>query len=338
MRKPRILVVGGAGYIGSHMVKLLQGRKLNPVVLDDLSSGFADAVSGAELLIGDVGDNQFLNSVFKARKIDIVMHFASFIQVGESVVQPDKYYENNVGKTLTLLGAMARHGVHNFIFSSTAAIFGNPQHDFIDETHSQVPVNPYGRSKWLVENLLPDYESAYGIRHVCLRYFNAAGAQPDASLGERHDPETHLIPLAINAALGQGPALKIFGDNYPTPDGTCVRDYIHVCDLAAAHLQALQHLRSGGVSLKLNLGSGSGYSVFQVLETVGRIIGQPVPYTVVERREGDPPVLVANGRQAGKILGWSPAFPQLEVIIAHAIAWHRSRLRLENCQKGQQLS
>lgn len=338
MQKPSVLVVGGAGYIGSHMVRLLKERKLNAVVLDDLSSGFADAVSGAELLIGDVGDNQFLNSVFEARKIDTVMHFASFIEVSESVVQPDKYYENNVGKTLTLLGAMARHGVRNFIFSSSAAIFGNPLHDLIDETHSQTPINPYGRSKWIVESLLPDYESAYGIRHVCLRYFNAAGAQPDTSLGERHDPETHLIPLAINAALGRGPALKIFGDDYPTPDGTCVRDYIHVCDLAAAHLRALQHLRSAGVSLKLNLGCGSGYSVIQVLETVGRVIGQPVPYTVVERRKGDPPVLVANGRQARKKLGWSPAFSQLEVIIAHAVAWHSLRLRLRTCEEGQQLS
>jgi UDP-glucose 4-epimerase len=319
------LVVGGAGYIGSHMVRLLQNRELNPVVLDDLSSGFADAVSGAELLTGDAGDSQFLDRVFKERRIDAVMHFASFIQVGESVTQPAKYYENNVGKTLTLLGAMARHGVRNFIFSSTAAIFGNPLRDLIDEAHPQAPINPYGRTKWLVEQLLPDYESAYGIRHVCLRYFNAAGAQPDGSLGERHDPETHLVPLAISAALGRGPALKVFGDDYPTQDGTCVRDYIHVCDLAAAHLLALQHLRSGGGSLKLNLGNGSGYSVRQVLETVGRIVGRPVPHTVTERREGDPSVLVADAQQAREVLGWVPAFPRLEDIVAHAAAWHFTR-------------
>lgn len=317
-----VLVVGGAGYIGSHMVRLLQDRKLNPVALDDLSSGFADAVSGAELLTGDAGDSQFLDRVFKERRIDAVMHFASFIQVGESVVQPAKYYENNVGKTLTLLGAMARHGVRNFIFSSTAAIFGNPLMDLVDETHPQAPINPYGRTKWLVENLLPDYESAYGIRHVCLRYFNAAGAQPDGSLGERHDPETHLIPLSINAALGHGPALKVFGVDYQTQDGTCVRDYIHVCDLAVAHLLALQHLRSSGDSLKLNLGNGSGYSVRQVLETVGRIVGRPVPHTIVERRAGDPPVLVADARQARKVLGWDPAFSRLKDIVAHAAAWH----------------
>lgn len=266
-----------------------------------------------------------MNRVFKDNHIDTVMYFASFIQVGESVVQPAKYYENNVGKTLTLPGAMARHGVRHFIFSSTAAIFGNPLRDLIDEAHPQAPINPYGRTKWLVEQLLPDYESAYGIRHVCLRYFNAAGAQPDGSLGERHDPETHLIPLAINAALGRGPALKVFGDDYPTQDGTCVRDYIHVCDLAAAHLLALQHLRSGGDSLKLNLGNGSGYSVRQVLETVGRIVGRPVPYTVVERREGDPSVLVADAQQARKVLDCAPAFPRLEDIVAHAAAWHSTR-------------
>ena len=287
-----------------------------------MSSGVADAVSGAELLAGDAGDIHFVDRVFKERQVDAVMHFASFIQVGESVIKPAKYYENNVGKTLTLLGAMARHGVRNFIFSSTAAIFGNPQCDLIDETHSQAPINPYGRTKWLVENLLPDYESAYGIRHVCLRYFNAAGAHPDGSLGERHDPETHLIPLAINAALGRGPLLKVFGDDYPTPDGTCVRDYIHVCDLAEAHLLALQHLRSDGNSLKLNLGNGSGYSVKQVLDTVGRVAGRAVPHTIAERRAGDPPVLVADARQAREVLGWAPTFPQLDDIVAHAAVWH----------------
>ncbi len=325
MNNASVLVVGGAGYIGSHMVKLLRDSQLNAVVLDDLSSGFADAVAGTELLVGDVGDSHFLDRVFQERHIDAVMHFASFIQVGESVVQPAKYYENNVGKTLTLLGAMARHGVRQFIFSSTAAIFGNPQSDWIDEAHPQVPVNPYGRTKWLVEQMLPDYESAYGIRHACLRYFNAAGAEPGGSLGERHDPETHLIPLAINAALGRGPALKVFGDDYSTPDGTCVRDYIHVCDLATAHLQALQHLRSGGGSLKLNLGNGAGYSVRQVLETVGRIVGRPVPHTVVERRAGDPAILVADARRARQVLGWDAAYPRLEDIVAHAAAWHSVR-------------
>lgn len=317
--------MGGAGYIGSHMVRLLRDHNLNPVVLDDLSSGFADAVLGGKLIIGDAGDSQFLDQVFTAQRFDVVMHFASFIQVGESVIKPAKYYDNNVGKTICLLGAMARHGVANFIFSSTAAIFGNPLKPLIDEIHPQNPINPYGRTKWLIEQLLPDYESAYGIRHVCLRYFNAAGAQPDGSLGERHNPETHLIPLAINAALGRCPELKVFGCDYPTHDGTCVRDYIHVCDLAAAHLLALQHLRSGGGSLKLNLGNGSGYSVRQVLDTVGHIVGRPVPHTIVGRREGDPPVLVADAQQARALLGWVSAYPQLEDIVAHAVAWHSTR-------------
>lgn len=322
MKNPSILVVGGAGYIGSHMVRLLQVRKLNAVVVDDLSSGFADAVSGAELLVGDIGDSYFLDKVFERWRIDAVMHFASLIQVGESMAQPAKYYENNVAKTLTLLSAMARHNVRQIIFSSTAAIFGNPLADLIDEAHPQVPVNPYGRTKWLVEQLLPDFESAYGIRHVCLRYFNAAGAEPDGTLGERHVPETHLIPLAINAALGRGPALKVFGGDYPTHDGTCVRDYIHVCDLAVAHLHSLRHLRAGGASLKLNLGNGAGYSVKQVLETVGSVVGRVVPHTVVERRPGDPAVLVADAKRARQILGWNATYPELENIVAHAAAWH----------------
>ncbi|MDD5296589.1 MAG: UDP-glucose 4-epimerase GalE [Rhodocyclaceae bacterium] len=319
-----ILVVGGAGYIGSHMVRLLNDSNLAPVVLDDLSSGFSDSIPGAELYIGDVGDVSVLDMILNQRRFDAVMHFASFIQVGESVLHPAKYYDNNVGKTITLLNAMARHGVKNFIFSSSAAIFGVPLTDLVDEAHPQLPINPYGRSKWLVENLLPDYEVAYGIRHVCLRYFNAAGAQPDGSLGERHSPETHLVPLAINAALGRCQSLKVFGNDYPTLDGTCIRDYIHVCDLADAHLRALRHLRSGGCSLKLNLGNGAGYSVRQVLETVERQLGLPVPHAVVERRAGDPPILVADAGQAHNVLGWSPAYPDLDEIVKHAVQWHRA--------------
>jgi UDP-glucose 4-epimerase len=319
---PRVLVVGGAGYIGSHMVRLLADHGHRPVVLDDLSSGFEDAVRGADLIPGDAGDRALLDRVLTEHSVDAVMHFASFIQVGESVHHPARYYENNVGKTLTLLGAMAARGVKRFIFSSTAAIFGTPEKDLIDESHPQAPINPYGRTKWLVESVLSDYESAYGIRHACLRYFNAAGAHPDGSLGERHDPETHLIPLAIRAALGRGPALKVFGDDYPTPDGTCIRDYIHVCDLATAHLQALVHLRGGGPSLRLNLGNGSGYSVRQVLDAVERVTSRPVPHTVVARRAGDPPVLVADATLAREVLGWVPAYPRLDDIVAHAAAWH----------------
>lgn len=292
------------------------------MVLDDLSSGFSDAVPSAELIVGDVADAVLLDSIFTSHSIDAVMHFASFIQVGESVVKPAKYYENNVAKTLVLLAAMVRHNVRSFIFSSTAAIFGNPISSSIDEQHPQSPINPYGRSKWMVEQLLHDYELAYGLRSVCLRYFNAAGAQPDASLGERHEPETHLIPLAIKAALGQGGALKVFGSDYPTPDGTCVRDYVHVCDLASAHLLALEHLRAGGNSLRLNLGNESGYSVKQVLASVGEVVGSAVPHDVVGRRAGDPAVLVANSALARSALGWRPQYPALGDIVAHAVAWH----------------
>lgn len=324
-KKNTVLVVGGAGYIGSHMVRRLQDQGFALLVLDDLSSGFAGAVSGAELIVGDVADAALLDSIFTTHPIDAVMHFASFIQVGESVVNPAKYYENNVAKTLVLLAAMVRHNVKSFIFSSTAAIFGNPIFPAIDENHPQNPINPYGRSKWMIEQLLQDYDLAYGLRSVCLRYFNAAGAQPDASLGERHEPETHLIPLAIQAALGQGDALKVFGSDYSTPDGTCVRDYVHVCDLASAHLLALKHLRAGGSSLRLNLGSESGYSVKQVLASVGEVVGKAVPHDVVGRRAGDPAVLVANSALALSTLGWRPQYPSLGDIVAHAVAWHATR-------------
>ena len=321
-KKNTVLVVGGAGYIGSHMVRRLQDRGLALLVLDDLSSGFADAVSGAVLIPGDVADAVLLDSIFATHPIDAVMHFASFIQVGESVVNPAKYYENNVAKTLVLLSAMVRHNVKSFIFSSTAAIFGNPISPVIDEQHPQSPINPYGRSKWMIEQLLKDYELAYGLQSVCLRYFNAAGAQPDASLGERHEPETHLIPLAIKAALGHGGALKVFGSDYPTPDGTCVRDYVHVCDLANAHLLALEHLRAGGSSLSLNLGSESGFSVKQVLACVGEVVGKAVPHDVVERRAGDAAVLVAYAALARSTVGWQPQYPAIGDIVAHAVAWH----------------
>jgi UDP-glucose 4-epimerase len=306
------------------MVRHLQDNNFQALVLDNLSSGFANATGSSELIQGDVGDAALLNQIFTERSVHAVMHFASFIQVGESVTHPGKYYENNVGKAITLLNAMARHGVRHFIFSSTAAIFGNPVTDQIAEDHPMSPINPYGRSKLLVEQLLPDYDAAYGMHFVCLRYFNAAGAQPDGSLGERHDPETHLIPLAIQAALGKGNGLKLFGTDYPTSDGTCVRDYIHVCDLAVAHLQALRHLQAGGQSLQLNLGTGSGYSVKQILDAVGQVVGRLVPHEVLGRRSGDPAVLVADARKAKELLGWQPAF-SLNEIVAHAVAWHASR-------------
>jgi len=323
LRKNTILVVGGAGYIGSHMVRHLKDNGISLLVLDDLSSGFADALGDAELIVGDAGDVKLLDFIFTSRHIDAVMHFASFIQVGESVLNPVKYYENNVVKTMTLLGSMARHKVRNFIFSSTASIFGNPIYSEVDESHPQNPINPYGRTKWIVEQLLPDYELAYNLKFVCLRYFNAAGAQPDGSLGERHNPETHLIPLAINAALGRSEPLKIFGSDYPTPDGTCIRDYVHVCDLVAAHLLALKYLRAGNDSICLNLGNQTGYSVKEVLKMVGTVIGEAVPHQIVDRRVGDPAILVANSNLATTILGWQPKYSKLQDIVTHAVAWHR---------------
>ena len=315
--------MGGAGYIGSHMVRHLQDHDYKLIVLDDLSSGFADAVGPAELIVGDMGDTTLMDKLFSTRKIDAVMHFASFIQVGESAIHPGKYYENNVAKTIGLLNMMAKHDVKIFIFSSTAAIFGNPETHLIGEDHPQHPINPYGRTKWLVEQLLLDYETAYGIKHACLRYFNAAGAQPDGSLGERHDPETHLIPLVITSAKGTTAELKVFGDDYPTDDGTCVRDYVHVCDLADAHLKALLHLLGGGDSLKVNLGSGVGYSVKQIIEEVSQFLHRPIPHCILARRPGDPAVLVADPSRAANILGWIPKYG-LNDIVAHAAAWHTS--------------
>lgn len=325
IKHKKILVVGGAGYIGSHMVRLLKSQGLIPIVLDDLSGGFEDSVNGAELIVGNVGNRELLNNLFKEHKIDTVMHFASFIQVRESLSNPAKYYENNLGNTITLLNEMANNGIKKFIFSSTAAIFGNPISEMIDESHPQIPINPYGRSKWMVEQVLTDYELAYGIQHVCLRYFNAAGAHPDGSLGERHQPETHLIPLAIAAGLGRGPELKVFGSNFNTLDGTCIRDYVHICDLVDAHLLGNEHLDSGKGSLKINLGNGSGYSVMEVIDTVREVLKRQVPYSIVDRRQGDPSKLVANSAFAKSSLGWTPRYPKLRDIIEHAVNWHRGK-------------
>lgn len=319
----KVLVVGGAGYIGSHMVRMLCESGVPTLVLDDMSAGYSDAVNGAELLIGDMGDGALLDRVFAEHQIDAVMHFASFIQVGESVKHPAKYFDNNIGKTIILLNSMARNGIHHFIFSSTAAVFGDPETSRIGESHPKKPINPYGKSKLIVEELLADYELAYGLRSVCLRYFNAAGAHPDGSLGERHVPETHLIPLAIQAALGANAALTVYGADYPTPDGTCVRDFIHVCDIAAAHQRALEHLRDGGRSLKLNLGNGAGYSVKEIIDTVSRLSGHPVPHNISSRRSGDPAILVADSQEAKKTLGWTPEFCSLDDIIGHALNYYK---------------
>jgi len=316
-----ILVVGGAGYIGSHMVWMLVSRGVRVVVLDDLSSGHADAVLGAELVRGDMGDRDLLDKVLGANRFDAVMHFASFIQVGESVSDPSAYYRNNVVKTLTLLDAMKDHGVRQFIFSSTAAVFGEPAYTPIDERHPQQPINPYGWSKRMIEQVLADYDRAYGLKSVALRYFNAAGAHPQGLLGERHAQETHLIPLVLQAAAGQRPHITLFGDDYHTPDGTCVRDYIHVMDLAEAHWLALNYLEQGGASTVFNLGNGDGYSVAQVIEAAKAVTGLPVPVKMGERRPGDPARLVADATRARTVLGWEPRFASLEAMIRTAWAF-----------------
>ncbi|MDR3390205.1 MAG: UDP-glucose 4-epimerase GalE [Sulfuriferula sp.] len=319
----KILVVGGAGYIGSHMVKMLLAHGHDVVTFDNLSSGHRDAVLGGEFVSGDLADQTALDAVFKQHQPEAVMHFASFIQVGESVRRPDMYYRNNFSNTLNLLDAMVAHEVKNFIFSSTAAVFGEPDYVPIDEAHPNRPVNPYGRSKWMIEQVLADYDHAFGLKSVCLRYFNAAGADPEGLLGERHDPETHLIPLILQAASGRRPEIQVFGRDYDTPDGTCIRDYIHIVDLCSAHLLALQYLVNGGSSERLNLGNGSGFSVQQVIDNVEKVTKRKVKVLDGPRRAGDPARLVADATRARSKLGWKPEFAELETIVAHAWAWEQ---------------
>jgi len=321
----QLLVVGGCGYIGSHMVKCLVEAGLSPVVLDNLSSGFIESALDQEVVVGDCGDRDLLDRLFRARKFDGVLHFASLIQVGESVVEPAKYYQTNVAKTLTLIDAMRDHGIGPLIFSSTAAVFGEPVRVPIDETHPRTPINPYGMSKHMVELMLRDFDRAYGLRSVALRYFNAAGADPAGRIGERHEPETHLIPLALQAVLGRRPPLKVFGRDYDTPDGTCIRDYIHVDDLAQAHLLALEYLWRGGETTAFNLGNGAGFSVQEVLDTVATVTSMAVPTEDAPRRTGDPARLVADSSRAKQVLGWRPRYADLQTIVEHAWQWERKR-------------
>lgn len=316
-----VLVVGGAGYIGSHMVWLLGQKGVDVVTLDNLSSGHRDAVLHGQFIHGDIADQLILDKVFRQYRFDAVMHFASSIQVGESVQDPAKYYQNNVVNTLNLLNAMCAHGVDKFIFSSTAAIFGEPEYSPIDEEHAKRPINPYGWSKLMVEQALADYDRAYGLKSVCLRYFNAAGAHPDGLLGERHEPETHLIPLVLQAASGRRPDITVFGRDYDTPDGTCIRDYIHILDLAEAHWLALQYLQSAGETTAFNLGNGNGYSVESVIQAVRRVTGEIIPVQEGRRRLGDPARLVANADKIRRELGWQPVYFDLDVIVEHAWLW-----------------
>jgi len=321
----KILVCGGAGYIGSHMVRLLVDRGFDVVVLDDLSTGHAEALAGVELFKADIRDCSALDALFTKCRFDAVMHFCAKSLVGESVMKPLEYYDNNVAGTISLLQAMQRHGVEKLVFSSTAAIFGEPVSEFIDESHPRVPVNPYGRSKLMVEQILADACAASDLAAVSLRYFNAAGASIGGGIGESHDPETHLIPNVLKAAAGNGQRLKVFGDDYPTRDGTCIRDYIHVDDLARAHLAALAFMGREDGFHAFNLGNGQGFSVLEVIQAAGRVVGSAVPYDVAERRPGDPAVLVASSALAADKLGWRPEITELEEIIGSAWAWHREQ-------------
>lgn len=316
-------MVGGAGYIGSHMVKLLAEHDCSVVTFDNLSHGHRDAVKYGQFVQGDLADAPLLANLFQSETFDAVMHFASFIQVGESVSQPAKYYQNNVCNTLNLLNAMVAHGVKRFIFSSTAAVFGEPQYTPIDEAHARAPINPYGRSKWMVEQMLEDYDRAYGIRSMFFRYFNAAGADPDGELGERHEPETHLIPLLLQVASAKREAISVFGRDYATDDGTCIRDYVHVADLCQAHWLGLKQLMDGAGSKAYNLGNGKGFSVQQVIDAVSRVTGRSITAVDAPRRAGDPAVLVADSTLAKADLGWKPEYADLETIVQHAWNWEK---------------
>jgi UDP-glucose-4-epimerase GalE len=301
-----VLVTGGAGYIGSHMVQALRRAGYRAVILDNLHEGHRAAVRDEELIEGDLGDKGVVRAVLRRHRPQAIFHFAASCSVAESVAQPLKYYLNNVSGTLNLLEAALDVGVSRFVFSSTAALYGEPQETPITESHPLVPINPYGWSKLMGEQLLRDASEAYGIRYVAFRYFNAAGADIDADLGEDHRPETHLIPLAVKAAMELGEELKVFGTDYDTPDGSCIRDYVHVLDLVGAHLRGLEYLENEGESVSINLGTETGTSVLEVLRAVERVTGLPVPHTLAPRRPGDPAVLVASNRKAKEVLDWEP--------------------------------
>jgi len=319
-----VLVTGGAGYIGSHAVKALARQGATVIVYDNFSAGHRDAVRGATALIdGDIHDAAKVRAALKEHNVDAVMHFAAWLSVGDSVKDPSGYYRNNVFGALSVLDAMVAEGVKHFVFSSTAAVFGNPVETPISEAHPTNPINSYGETKLAIERALPHYEIAYGIKSVALRYFNAAGADPDGELGEDHAPELHLIPRAIDAALGRG-TFAIFGQDYDTPDGTCLRDYIHVTDLASAHLLALEALRNGAASTRYNLGNGRPTSVRDVVESVGRVVGRKVPYTLGPRRAGDPAMLFASSARIKAELGWRPQFEEIDTIVDTAWRWRNS--------------
>ena len=323
----KILVTGGAGYIGSHMVKLLTETGSEVTVLDDLSTGHAEAVRGAQFVKGDIADVASTKSLLQKNRIEGVVHFAASSLVGESMADPLKYYRRNVGGTVALVQAMRDAGVARIVFSSTAAVYGDPVRTPIDEAHPKQPVNPYGASKLAMERMLSDCSTAYGIGAVVLRYFNAAGADPSGELGERHDPETHLIPLVLQAASGRRASISVFGMDWPTRDGTCVRDYIHVNDLCDAHLRALDWLAKGGRYDVFNLGNGDGATVLEVIEAARRVTGKPIKVDQAARRAGDPATLVADAAKARRILGWQPARGDIEGIVREAWNFEQRRAR-----------
>lgn len=323
-----ILVTGGAGYIGSHAALALKNSGYNVIILDNLSYGhqeIVDDVLQVELVVGDTSDRTLLDRLFTTHQIDAVMHFAAYIAVGESVIEPGKYYTNNVASTLNLLEAMLAHGINKIVFSSTCAVYGMPKEIPMTENHPHNPLSPYAASKDMVERILSDFDTAFGLKSVAFRYFNACGADPSGLLGEDHTPETHLIPLALLTALQKRQSLYIFGTDYDTPDGTCVRDYIHVNDLADAHVLGLEYLLSEGKSEIFNLGNGNGFSVREVIETARQVTGLKIPAIESDRRLGDAPILVGSSEKVRQILGWKPNNADLHKIITHAWQWHQKR-------------
>jgi UDP-glucose 4-epimerase len=326
--KPSILVTGGAGYIGSHTVLALKQAGYDVVILDNLVYGHRDLVEQVlqvELIVGDTSDRTLLDNLFQSRNFAAVMHFSAYAYVGESVTDPAKYYRNNVLGTLTLLESMLAASIHKFVFSSTCATYGVPNFIPSTEDHPQNPINPYGATKLMVERILTDFDVAYNFKSVRFRYFNAAGANPQGLLGEDHHPETHLIPLILQTALGQREAISIFGTDYPTPDGTCIRDYIHVNDLADAHILGLEYLLNGGESEVFNLGNGNGFSVREVIAAAEDVTGMLISVKECDRRPGDPPALIGTSEKARQILNWQPQYPGIKDIVSHAWQWHQQR-------------
>ncbi len=320
----RILITGGAGYIGSHTNRMLNERGFETVIIDDLSDGHKEAVTGGKLITGNFGDKALLDDIMSAYKFDAVVHFAAFASVPDSVIRPSRYYTNNVANMQVLLDACVEHNVKNIIFSSSAATFGEPEYTPMDESHPQKPINPYGMTKLIGEKMLADYDRAYGLKFCALRYFCAAGASPDGLIGEAHNPETHLIPVMMRAALEKKP-FAVFGNDYNTKDGSCIRDFIHVLDIAEAHVLGLEYIAGGNKSEAFNLGSSTGFTVLEMIDALSRVSGMNVPYEIAGRREGDPAVLVASNAKAKSILGWEASHSGIDEILRDAWHWHNNK-------------